>query len=328
VSRRPKSTLVLVDGNNLLVRASYAMQDRDLSTVGVDGEEVPTAALLAAINMLAKHVRLHGPESVVVCWDGGKSEFRQLIYPRYKEHRANSPEIQANRPFSQFKQFLELAGVQQEEVAGWEGDDLIALYCARFREDHELNPDCPDFDRIMIVSDDKDLLQLLGPSPEKSWITQMRLPGVYPGDFWDLARVQREYGCLPAQLVSLMALTGDPGDGVPGLRGVGPKKGVKRLREHSYSWPAVLRSVEEDYGPEGRDVVVIARQLVDLIETPYRKMGLVADLRPPYLFWPTAAGPGDDRWAALEGFLLRYRMDTVLAQIKAGHLWSMAGPVE
>ncbi len=45
------------------------------------------------------------------------------------------------------------------------------------------------------------------------------------------AEVQALYGVTPAQIPDLKALTGDPSDDIPGVRGIGPKTAAALLRE-------------------------------------------------------------------------------------------------
>lgn len=76
------------------------------------------------------------------------------------------------------------------------------------------------------------------------------------------------FGVLPERLGDLLALTGDDGDGVPGLRGVGPKKGAALLAG-SEDLEDAIRLRRDDAGAaralrEGVETVRRARQLVAL----------------------------------------------------------------
>lgn len=288
---------MLVDGPNILIRAAKATERVPLSADGV-----PTAALLVFANCLSYHVRAERPDALVVCWDGGRSEYRTALYPAYKAGRPERTEDEdTRRPFGLVKRFLTLAGVQHVERAGWEADDLIARYW-QDRRDTSPRPE------VVIVSSDHDLLQLLDPGT-----TQVKVSSRPPLDRWDHDRVVADLGCEPSDLPRVMALRGDPGDGVPGLRGVGPKRAVAMMAAAGWQWPTLVASLDV----ESRDTVLLSFRLVDLRGRPYGDLGLHVALPGP--FRPTE--PGTALWADLRSWLDRYQMRSVVARLLDGTLW-------
>lgn len=303
-------TLLVVDGNNLLVTCSEAMRDRELRADGV-----PTAALLGSINKLAQHVRMWPAEDLllVVCWDGGRSVVRSGISPDYKAARTSSPESDARRPFGLFREFLNLAGVPQLVYPGWEGDDLIAAYCHQYRRSG-----CALADTVAIVSNDHDLEQLLGDG-----VVQVHLDG----EVWDEHRVAERRGMTPRHLSMLMALAGDRGDGVAGVPGVGPKTSRALLEQAGHQWDAVLALLRGRRRPErmvegvmvdGAEADAVAaetsRALVELRDFPYSEVGLAPTWPPP--FRPTTLA---STW--LRDWLERYELATVSGRLACGSLW-------
>ena len=108
------------------------------------------------------------------------------------------------------------------------------------------------------MSSDKDLLQLLSPR-----VRQIRLSSYdTPTDEWTEARFTHERDYKPHQLPYMMALMGDPGDGIPGLRGIGPKRAFKMLTGFDWDLATLIRSLPEDQ----QDIVVRSWALVDLLE--------------------------------------------------------------
>lgn len=223
---------LLVDGNNALVRSIKAMERANLSAAGL-----PTAALHTFVRMMSRYVREVQPDRMVVCWDGGRSTMRTEVYEGYKEARATSEyaaplavlDIAPDDPKASFhlaKEFLSLANIHHIEMPGVEADDLIAAYWRVRRPD----------DRVVILSGDRDFLQLCD-----GWTEQIR-PGTGEDDRWTSNRVRTKYECKPEDLPKVMALMGDPGDGVPGLPGFGPKTAVKLLKEHGWDLDAFLDS--------------------------------------------------------------------------------------
>src|SRR5262247_1521803 len=79
-SARP--TLYLVDSMSNIHRAYHAIQGLSTST----GR--PTNAVYGFVTMLRKMLREHGPDYVVVAWDGPARTQRHDTYAQYKANRA------------------------------------------------------------------------------------------------------------------------------------------------------------------------------------------------------------------------------------------------
>jgi 5'-3' exonuclease len=263
----------------------------------MSADGVPTGALLIFINLIARHIREEQPDSVVVCWDGGKSEYRRGLYPAYKANRGEheGPD-EPERPFDMAKRFLSLAGIHHVERRGWEADDLIACYWRTIR---------PIDTKIVILSSDKDLLQLL----IQGNVTQVR-PATPPNptDRWDAARVEEHYGVKPVDLSKAMAMIGDTSDGIPGIKGIGPVKAAKLLA--TTTWEGLLVT-------QGFEQLDLWHQLIDLRDVPFRSLGLV--LAQPPRFEPTWAG--SVAYGELTSFLDSYQMESIKTRLLTGSLW-------
>lgn len=281
--------LLLIDGNNLYMRSYYATLHESMTA---DGES--TAALVVFTNTLIRHIREEQPDRVVVCWDGGGSDYRLRILPSYKANRLQkASETRTGR--NQVKEFLSLAGVFQAERTGFEADDLIAKYWHDAEED------------IAIVSEDKDFLQLAGLNPKVYGCEVLRSTG----ERWNAIRVQDKTGARPDRLPSVMALTGDESDNVPGVPGIGPKKAVQLLSEAGWS----LEAIDHPNVAQMLSQVLRNRVLVNLrMPVP----GLV--LPPPPLFRPT--GPASALYADFVEYLSRYHLKGLLSRLYSGTLWT------
>lgn len=286
---------LLIDGNNAAMRGIHAMARSGLSADGV-----ATGPLLAFINSLSRHVREERPDRVVVCWDAGPSEFRVALAPNYKAHRKQpDPAMDETKrtAFGLMKEFLSLAGVHQVERHGFEADDLIAYYV------HHR----PLGDSAVIVSGDKDFLQLVGPRVE-----QVRLSaGGAPTDRWTRQRIVDEYGCEPSHLALAMALAGDATDGVPGVPRFGMKTAIKTLAKFGWDLDAIDHPTVTEY----KEQVATSLLLVDL-RSPRRDLTL-----PPIPAWnPTRLG--DLLFQDLVMWLVRYEMSTIKQKVYSDTLWS------
>lgn len=293
-------TTLLVDGNNLLARADFAAKGKHVEmSVG----EVNTAALVIYINMMSRYVRQVQPDRVRVLWDGGH-DFRDEIYPAYKAARKKRPEGDPDdtQPFAQARDFLVWAGVPQLQFLGWEADDLIAL------------SDRATPGKTVILSGDKDLLQLVHDDKVgegKYQTTQIRVPD---DTEWTEARVEEKFGVLPHHLPYYLALVGDPGDGVPGVKGVGPKKALKALQEADWDWEALLAGNDPETAKEAR----LMRSLVDLRYTEYPEWLRIV-VGAVDAFSPTTEGT--ERWKSLMAFCDRYELRSIRERLEQGTLW-------
>jgi DNA polymerase-1 len=281
--------LLLIDGNNLYARAWYATRHEAMTG---DGES--TAALVVFANILSRHVREDRPDHLVVCWDSGSSAYRTRLLPTYKANRrAKVQELRTGR--DQVREYLALAGVQQVERYGVEADDLIAKYW------HDAD------ERVVLVSEDKDFLQLAGKNPQGHQCLIMRSTG----EPWTEEKVVQETGARPRHLASVMALTGDESDNVMGVPGIGPKRAVGLLEEAAWD----LESIEHPEVAQMLSQVLLNRVLVNL-RTPIPRLLLP----PPVPFRPTV--PGSALYAELVGFLERYRLKGLLSKLYSGSLWT------
>jgi DNA polymerase-1 len=287
--------ILLVDANNLFMRAWFATQHEAMTA---DGES--TAAMVVFVNTLTRHLREERPERVVVCWDGGGSDYRLRLSPSYKANRREKAEdSRASRERRTIKEFLSLANIFHVERPGVEADDLIAKYW------HDADED------VVVVSEDKDFLMLAGPTPRGSLVED----GVCKilrstGERWDEADVHRKMGAPPQHLPSVMALTGDTSDNVIGVPGIGPVRAVQLLEEAGW----YLRAIEDPRVREMLPQVLTNRVLVNL-RLPLPGLELAA---PPY-FAPTRSHSA--LYPELLAFLDRYQLKGLTARLLTTTLW-------
>jgi DNA polymerase-1 len=288
--------LLLVDGNNLLVRAIKATERADMSANGVN-----TAPLVVFINTLTKHVREEQPDRLVIAWDSQYgSDYRLALDSEYKANRTKPSEEYAERKDDAFylaKTFLSLSNVFMATGVGVEADDIIAAY---WRPNRWSN-------KVIILSSDKDFMQLVTDGTE-----QIRLSaGGAPTDRWSEQRVIDELGYKPEDIPNIMALTGDKGDNVPGIAGIGPKTAVKILAAADWQLSCI-----EHPKVDGRMAEVERNlSLVDLRE-PHAHV----EIAPAPIFNPTA--PGAALAGPLMSFFEMYRLANIESQWIAGNLWS------
>ncbi len=289
---------LLVDGTNILMRSLKAAQGSHMALSNADG--VPTSALTIFINSLSKYVRQVAPDSMVVCWDGGRSEYRVAIYDGYKADRHHAPDDEKDTAFALAKEFLALSGIHQAERKGYEADDLIAYYWKM------LGPFAND---VVILSGDKDMLQLVS-----ARVTQIRPDPQADDEVWDVVRVLEKFGCHPAFYGLVLALMGDKSDGIPGVPRVGLKTAVKDLSAADWNIEALIESGPSRYAEHAE----VIRRNINLVELrSHRPPGLLLEPPPKVAF----TDPGSLLWPDLLDFLARYELNMAKYHLIEGSLW-------
>jgi DNA polymerase-1 len=198
----------LVDGNAYIYRAYHAIAPLSNSS------GLPTHAVYGFTTILRRILREREPECMAVAFDTRGPVFRHEIYPEYKANRPPMPDdLAVQIPY--IRRIVTSYNILSLEHDAQEADDLIASMTRQLGAQG-----C----RVVIVSGDKDLLQLVGDNVIL-WdpMTDRQM---------DPAMVKEKYQIEPDQLLDYFALTGDSSDNIPGVPGVGPKTARKLIREH------------------------------------------------------------------------------------------------
>jgi DNA polymerase-1 len=145
-------------------------------------------------------------------FDSAKKTFRDDLFEEYKANRAEMPsDLAVQIPY--IHRAVDAFGIRTLVVEGYEADDVIGTLAVRASRN--------GFD-VVIVTADKDFMQLVGPHVEL-WDT-MRDRRIGP------AQVRERFGIEPAAVVDLMALMGDTIDNVKGVPGIGEKTAAALIR--------------------------------------------------------------------------------------------------
>lgn len=275
------SKLYLVDGSGYIFRAYYAVAPLS------NAEGLPTNALLGFCRMLKKLLRDVEAEYIAVTFDTGEPTFRHKMYDGYKANRGECPEdLIPQMPY--FRKIVEALGVKQFEKPGFEADDIIGTLANKLSD---------KFEKVVIVSGDKDLAQLVNDKVEV-W-DPMR------DALYDIEGVKKKFGVTPSQVIDYLALCGDSSDNIPGVKGIGPKT-AEKLIEHFGNVESLIEKsaeIEEIKGLRGASGVRkkiesetenlrLSKDLVslDLDVEPFSKISNVEEFHwkehVEELFWP------------------------------------------
>jgi DNA polymerase-1 len=244
----------------MIYRAFFALGSQPL--INSRGEN--TSIARGAHEFLKKLLEKHKPEYIGWVHDAGLS-FRHERYPEYKATRERlDPEMQADfdTGVERITQILEGYRIPVLSLEHYEADDVIGTL-ARQAAAQGIN--------AVIVSGDKDFVQLIGP---RTWILNPwhGRPGFTSEKWYDLENAPERLGVVPERVVDYLALLGDSSDNVPGVKGIG-EKGARALIETWGPLEAILAHVEEVEPTRARNALkefgangVLSKELVTIRE--------------------------------------------------------------
>ncbi|MGC9324373.1 MAG: DNA polymerase I [Desulfomonilia bacterium] len=190
--------IYLIDGSSYIYRAFYAM--RNLST----SKGMPTNAIFILSRMLLKLLKEKNPHHICFVLDSRGPTHRHEIYEDYKGTRPTMPEaLQVQFPY--ILDVVSALGIPVVQREGFEADDIIATLARR----------SPPDTHVIIVSGDKDLMQLVNESVTV-WDT-------LKDKLYDRDGVREKFGVYPEYIADLLAIMGDSSDNIPGIPGIGQK---------------------------------------------------------------------------------------------------------
>ena len=220
-----------------------------------------TQAIFGMVNMLRSLLKECQPTHIAVVMDAKGKTFRHDMYEQYKANRAAMPD-DLREQLEYLKKIIPAMGLPMVSISGVEADDVIGTLSKTSTKQGF---------RVMIVSSDKDLAQLVDDKVEMvDTMKNLRL---------DPAGVMTKFGVRPDQIIEYLALVGDTSDNIPGVPKVGPKTAVKWLEEYG-SLDNIIEQREQIKGKVGENLrnnleqLALSRQLttikcdVELEDTP------------------------------------------------------------
>ncbi|WP_394761155.1 DNA polymerase I [Phenylobacterium sp.] len=255
----PKMRLYLVDGSGFIFRAFHALPPLTRKSDGL-----PIGAVSGFCNMLWKllvdmKASAEAPTHLAVIFDHSEKTFRNKLYDLYKAHRPPPPEDLVPQ-FPLVRDATRAFGVPCLELPGYEADDLIAAYACKVRDAGG---------EVVIVSSDKDLMQLVG--PRVSMLDTMKTPNLVIR----AEQVFDKFGVTPDKVVDVQSLCGDSVDNVPGAPGIGVKTASALINEYGDLDTLLARASEIKQDKRRQtlidfaDQIRLSRQLVQLdCDTP------------------------------------------------------------
>jgi DNA polymerase-1 len=207
----PKPLLVC-DLPLLMYRGFFALPSK---IRGADGR--PVNALLGTANAVLAAIEEIKPRAVVLCDGAEAGAYRVKAFPGYHAAREPMPDDLAHQ-FELGPTLWKALGWKLGDAGDLEADDLMANLAL-------LEADAGGSTRIL--TGDRDLLQC---ATSKTKVLLLK-PGQGTVECGP-AQVEEITGVKPNQIPDLIALRGDPSDGIPGAPGIGAKGAADLLARH------------------------------------------------------------------------------------------------
>ena len=110
---------------------------------------------------------------------------------------------------------MDAFNISSIRIPGYEADDIIGTLALKGSK--------AGF-RVVIVSGDKDMMQLVGPKVQMLDTMKNKRIGV--------DEVKEKFGVPPEKVIEVMGLMGDSSDHIPGVKGVGPKTATELIQKY------------------------------------------------------------------------------------------------
>jgi 5'-3' exonuclease len=284
--------LLLLDGASMWFRSYFGVPS---SITAPDGR--PVNALRGFVDAVATVITRERPARLVVCRDDDwRPQWRVDLIPSYKAHRVAVPEPDGQPDIEEvpddltpqvdmIMEILDAFGIPTAGAPGMEADDVLGTLAFQERRDP-----------VVVVSGDRDLLQLVCDDPVKVRVLYLGR-GLAKATLWGPAEVAEIYG-VPVDragpaYAELALLRGDPSDGLPGVPGVGEKTAATLLAQHG-SLEQILAAAHDpkskmskayrtkllaatDYIEAARPVVQVAKDAPVTLSTASDKLPLAAE---------------------------------------------------
>jgi len=230
----PPPDALFFDTYSMLFRAFHALPPLSTSK----GE--PTSGLYGFCSLFLRVMREYRPRAFAFALDAPARTFRAERDASYKAGRPRTP-TPLSEQIARLPALLAAFEAPSFCAPGFEADDVLATLAARLAGAGQ---------RSLVVSGDRDLLQLVGPTTGVLFIGARGQAPV----LFDEAAVERRFEVRPAELPAFAALVGEAADNLPGVPGIGERTAAKLVREHG-SVRAMVAALERVAPPKVREAL-------------------------------------------------------------------------
>jgi DNA polymerase-1 len=281
--------VLLLDTYSLFFRAFHALPPMQTRA----GQ--PTAAIYGLSVQLLQLLREQRPCGIAFALDAPQQTFRHIDYPEYKAQRAPVPDP-LRQQFGLLDRWLDALDLPCFRVAGFEADDVLATLAREIWAQGQ---------QVRLVSGDRDLFQVVNEGVDMLFVGRRGQKPV----LYDQTAVERRFGVRVDQLPSLMALTGDRSDNLPGLPGIGARTAATLISRFG-SVSQLLERVHEVRSEPLRETLSGAREQL-LRNDTLARLRLDVPLAPGPRFRPVAPAA----WMRLRELFVELEFKSLLPRI-------------
>jgi len=206
-----KRTIALIDSANLAFR--YAHSFRGLMMKMPSGTEISTGIIFGMFDTIWRLRELYKINNAIFVLEGPHETNPRRKHPIYKSKRATSISVDITSEMLLLQELAPQLGMPVVIPQIGEADDGIGLLVKKLHY---------PFSHILICSGDHDMQVFLENSikiVKSANKSEQNIATLTTTDFW------AEYGFDPKHFSLFLALVGDSSDCIPGIKGIGPKKG-------------------------------------------------------------------------------------------------------
>jgi 5'-3' exonuclease len=279
--------LLIADVPWLLYRAYFGLPKSI-----VDGEGQPVNALLGTVNALLSVLDERPARAVVACVGAEQATYRVELYTPYHAHREPMPE-ELRTQWTKAPALLESLGWTVCDAGELEADDAMFSHA---RAETEAGGEA------LLLTADRDLFQAIG---EHVRIVELA-KGRFAGEIGRAQVRERYHGIEPELVTDLIALRGDPSDGLPGAPGIGVKRAAELLLRYG-SLEGVLAAADSDDRTMRPRAAAVLREHATLLRT-FKEIATLRRIdvrRPPDRATDFARGANAARELGMKGLAER-----------------------
>ena len=243
----------LIDGMSMAYKAYFAFISRPLR----NSKNQNTSAVYGFLSSLLKILENEKPDYIAVAFDTKEKTFRHDKFPEYKANRQLIPDDMIYQ-LDYIKKILQAMDIEIVTAPGYEADDIIGTLSKTFKSKNV---------HSYLVTPDKDFLQLV---EDGIYVYKPLKKSVEDAEIYDTKKVEEEYGLKPEQFIDFLALTGDPTDNIPGVKGIGEKTALDLIKEFGsldniyQNIDRIKKAALKQKLIDGKEMAYLSRELVTI----------------------------------------------------------------
>lgn len=188
--------LLIIDAMNLIRRMYAAAEGSELALEATQSR---------CLSVISRNAAQLDSTHVAVVFEQKCITWRHEVWPDYKKGRPPMPQ-ELEQGLDSLRRYLQQAGLYCLELAGWEGDDVVATLASKAAFAGL---------QVDILSTDKGFCQLVN--------GRLKVRNHFDRFSWDEEMVSQRFGLRPEQLPDFWGMAGDTTNHLPGVEGIGPK---------------------------------------------------------------------------------------------------------